>query len=136
MTPHRFEKILLLIVAVPCAVILLGLGLGLGSLVVHGQTSTSQALIPSGPHTCEISSIGVYAARIHVNCKTAVANTSISSFAARTNAVSTVHFLALLNTAYMLRTPVNIYYLSDPAQNPPDCLESDCRSIDTVVLAK
>jgi len=42
--------------------------------------------------------------------------------------------IALARSAAQLNKPVQIFYRTDPAENPPGCLASDCRKLTGLVL--
>ena len=63
--------------------------------------------------------------------------TVIWSFGASTDAASsasTSRIMALVTTAYSLGKPVNVFYTTDPAFNPPGCIASTCRRLDGLYI--
>jgi hypothetical protein len=136
LTLHK-NSIRVLIVMAAVALVILGLALGAIAFGNRAQAAApaSGSGAPSapdgGPFHCTIANIAVFSNRIHVHCTAAISG--ISYFAASGNsahALTTNRFLALLNTAYSLGKPVYIYYLDNPASNPPGCQSGDCRAID------
>jgi len=133
----------ILIVLVATALVLLGLALGAfefgnrAQAAVPASGSGAPSAPDAGPFGCTINNIAVFNNRIHVHCTSSVSGTSISYFAANgdsDHALTTNRFLVVLNTAYSLGKPVYIYYLSDPASNPPGCNTGDCRAIDWIFI--
>ncbi len=100
-------------------------------------SSGAPSAVDAGPFHCTISNIAVFSNRIHVFCSSAPAGTTIRYFAAsgdKAHELATNRFLVMLNTAYSLGKPVYIYYLDNPASNPPGCNSGDCRAIDWIFI--
>jgi hypothetical protein len=126
--------------------VLLAAFLGWGHTIspVHAQSGTGNGsdapqAVNGGPFGCTISNIAVFPNRIHVHCTTAitVGTNNVSYFAAlgdSAHMLSTNRYLVLLNTAYALGKKVYIYYLDNPANNPPGCNTGDCRAIDWMFI--
>ena len=89
----------------------------------------------SGPFPCPIKLIWVTATVVQVECTTALPGTVVYFFGAPIDAASyqsTNRILALITTAYALGEPINVYYTTDTASNPPGCLTGTCRRLDGV----
>jgi len=70
-------------------------------------------------------------------CSLPVTGTVIYSFGASTDAASsasTNRMMAVVTMAFSLGKPVNVYYTTDPAFNPPGCISSTCRRLDAVYI--
>jgi hypothetical protein len=145
MKQGKFVKNIILVLLVPSLAALIGLAFVLGSKTASGQAQA--AALPSiskspgspdgGPFACTIANIAVFSNRIHVFCTTKVPTTNIQYFAASgdsAHALATNRFLTILNTAYTLGKPVYLYYLDNPALNPPGCNSGDCRAIDWMFI--
>ena len=124
------------------ALVILGLALALtfgnqAQAAVPASGSGAPSAPDAGPFNCSIANIAVFTSRIHVYCASKVPGTNIQYFAANgdsEHALTTNRDLVLLNTAYSLGKPVYIYYLDDPANNPPGCGSGDCRAIDWLFI--
>jgi hypothetical protein len=117
------------------------LGWGHTILPVYAQSGSGDApqAVNGGPFGCTISNIAVFPDRIHVHCTTSVTvgTDNVSYFVApgdSAHMLSTNRYLVLLNTAYTLGKKVYIYYLDNPANNPPGCNTGDCRVINWMFI--
>jgi hypothetical protein len=91
----------------------------------------------SGPFACTINLIWVTSSTAQVECTTPLPGTLVYYFAPPADAassLSTNRMLVLINTAYSLGKPLNIYYTADSASNPPGCLAGTCRRLDGVSI--
>ena len=137
------------LLTVLASVTLVVLALSLGAITFGNRAqAAAQEVAPAsgsgapsapdaGPFNCSIANIAVFSSRIHVYCASKVSGTNIQYFAANgdsDHALTTNRDLVLLNTAYSLGKPVYIYYLIDPANNPPGCGSGDCRAIDWLFI--
>jgi hypothetical protein len=106
---------------------------------VPAAQASSPYLEPAAPdavrNNCIISNILVSTDRIHVRCTTAYLG--IEYYAISSNAVNARNanrFLVVLNTAYALGKPVDVWYNSLSSANPPNCLASNCRLLEAVII--
>lgn len=91
----------------------------------------------TGPFACTISLIWVTSGTVQVECSEPVPGTLIYFFAApadSASSLSTNRMLVLINTAYSLVKPINVFYTDDPSLNPSGCLTSTCRRLDGVFI--
>jgi hypothetical protein len=117
----------------------------------HGTSATVQAMaipqIPlapqapgisnSGPQLCIIAVIYASPNSFYFQCSQPVIGTVIYSFGAFTDAASsasTNRMMAVVTMAFSLGKPVNVFYTTDNAFNPPGCIASTCRRLDGVYI--
>jgi len=117
----------------------------------HGTSGTVQAMpIPqislspqapsssnSGPQSCTIAVIYASPNSFYFQCSLPVTSTVIYSFGASTDAASnasTNRMMAVITMAFSLGKPVNVFYTTDSAFNPPGCIVSTCRRLDAVFI--
>ncbi|MFA5837919.1 MAG: hypothetical protein WC837_13285 [Bellilinea sp.] len=84
-----------------------------------------------GWFSCTIVAIAAFDDRIHVRCSN-TPGSGVYWFAAAStypNELLANRYLTLLNTAYALKSSVDIYWDSDSTHNPPGCLTGDCRKM-------
>ena len=77
---------------------------------------------------CIISDVFVTTDRIHVRCTTAWLG--ISFYAIHSDAAHSLmanRYLVMLNTAFALGKPVDLWYNSQAIANPPGCETTNCR---------
>lgn len=134
------------------AIALVVIGVLLGILLLAGSSLLvpGSAIAQEGPNSgqpqnpestkifaCTISEIAIHrnTDRMHIRCNPGDAGISFfAALSSGSDAVRANQFLVLANTAYALQKPINIWYETDPALNPPGCLTTDCRGIIALVL--
>ena len=93
--------------------------------------------INSGPQPCTISVIYAGTNSFYFQCSQPVIGTVIYAFGASTDAASsasTNRMMAVVTLAFSLGKPVNVFYTTDNAFNPPGCIASTCRRLDAVYI--
>lgn len=108
-----------------------------GSATAQSESNSGEPVSPEGTviFTCTISELAIHYNRIHIRCNPG--DGGISFFAASSggaDALRTNQFLTLANTAYALGKTINIWYESNPADNPIGCDFDNCRKVTALVL--
>jgi hypothetical protein len=111
-----------------------------GTLVVAGACAFSMSLSPARADFtgCSVVEVAVWTrtgSRIHVLCDQAVLG-NVRFFAISAGDPDAGRIQSLATAALVAKKQLNITFDSNPANNPPSCLPTDCRLLQAAGISR